>query len=210
MTFPTKPDALQQIILALLIPILNTTDVDLARSAAQQAIDEYQAPTRHQLVTIAQIVGFALTALDNLRLSMQPDVSMSMKLKLRGSANALGKASHHATQILDKAHQQADWIEPPNPEPAATEPLPATSPPREQSPRHWANAMTTIAAELSAHAPCVPAAQRKSDQLWVDVLTNVAIGLRQPGSRRAELFRTTQMASNTSFPADLPMPSTRR
>jgi hypothetical protein len=199
----TKTDALLEILLALLIPILSTTDPALARRAAQQAIDEYRADTHGELVTIAQIVGFAVTALDTLRLSMAAELSNSMKLKLRGNANALSKVSHHATRALEKARQAADWTDTPEPEPIPTEPVPTTLPPQEQNRRHWANAMTTVAAELQAKAAHVPAAQRQSDQLWVDVLTNVATGLRQPGARKAELFRTTLLASNPDFPAHL-------
>jgi hypothetical protein len=199
----TKTDALLEILLALLVPILSSTDPTLARRAAQQAIDEYRAHTNGELVTIAQIVGFAVTALDNLRLSAAGELSMSMKLKLRGNANALSKASHHATQTLEKARHAADWADTPDPEPIPAEPVPDTLPPQEQNRRHWANAMTTVAAELQAKAPHVPAAQRQSDQLWIDVLTNVSTGLRQPGPRKAELFRTTLLAGNPDFPGHL-------
>ena len=200
----TKTDALLEILLALLIPILSTADPALARRAAQQAIDEYRADTHGRACHYRPDRRFpAVTALDTLRLSMAAELSNSMKLKLRGNANALSKVSHHATQTLEKARHAADWADTPEPEPIPAEPVPTTLPPQEQNRRHWANAMTTVAAELQAKAAHVPAAQRQSDQLWVDVLTNVATGLRQPGARKAELFRTTLLASNPDFPAHL-------
>jgi hypothetical protein len=204
----------------------SATDTGHARRAAQQAIDEYRSHTQGELITIAQIVGFALTALDNLRLSMAGDLTVSMKLKLRGNANALSRASHRASEILDKARETAPaaWMEAPERQPTPvetppTEPVPATLPVAEQHRRHWANAMVTVAGELQAAAAQVPPAQRKSDQLWADVLNNVATELRQPnppptpqGLSKADLFRTTLMAGTGGFPADLlhpPLPKSR-
>ena len=215
----TKTDALLEIILGLLVPLLmtGTTDMALARLAAQQAIDEYRSQTQGELVTIAQIVGFALTALDNLRLSVGDDLSVSMKLKLRGNANALGKASRHASETLAKARQTApsDWMEAPEPQPNAAEtpapePVPTTLPVDEQHRRHWANAMATVAGELRAATAQAPQAQRKSDQLWADVLGDVARDLRQPNPTpnlsKADLLRTTLMAGNAGFAIRPPFP----
>ncbi|MDB5400232.1 MAG: hypothetical protein JWQ55_2250, partial [Rhodopila sp.] len=88
MTEPT-PSPLMEFILTLLTPFLMTggiTDIHLARLAANEAIAAYTGETPTQLITIGQILAFALTALDNLRLSLPPDLSLSMKLKLRGNA----------------------------------------------------------------------------------------------------------------------------
>ena len=100
---PTMPDPLQEIIVTLLLPLL--PKADQARDAAGQAIAACRAQGQENLVSIAQIVGFALTALDNLRLSMPEDLSLSMKLKLRGNANALGRSSQRAA--VTKARHQA-------------------------------------------------------------------------------------------------------
>jgi hypothetical protein len=102
----TQPaDLLMEFALSLLVPFLTTgslTDPALARRAAAETIAAYKAAGQDQLVTIAQLVAFALASLDNLRLSMPPDLSLSMKLKLRGTANALNRASQHATATLDR------------------------------------------------------------------------------------------------------------
>ena len=102
----TQPaNLLMEFVLSLLVPFLTTgslTDPALARRAAEETIAAYKAAGQDQLVTIAQLVTFALTALDNLRLSMPPDLSLSMKLKLRGNANTLNRAAQHATATLDR------------------------------------------------------------------------------------------------------------
>ena len=58
-------------------------------------------------MTIGQILAFALTALDNLRLSMAPDLSLSMKLKLRGNANALNRCARDNSKLLEKARRDS-------------------------------------------------------------------------------------------------------
>ena len=102
----TQPaDLLMEFVLSLLVPFLTTgslTDPALARRAAQETIAAYKAAGQDQLVTIAQLVAFALASLDNLRLSMPQDLSLSMKLKLRGTANALNRSSQRATATLDR------------------------------------------------------------------------------------------------------------
>jgi hypothetical protein len=210
----TNTDALTEILPGLLAPLLmsgTVTDPARAHRAAEQAIAQYQAGTQGELLTISQIVAFALTAIDNLRLSMPDDVSLTMKLRLRGNANALNRASLHATKALDKARADADpiWAEPPETTPIEP-PEPVATPSEQQNSHHWANAMTTVAAELQARAPQVPPQQRKSDQLWVEVLASVAGELRQPnstphhpGPSKANLFRTTLMSGSGGFPAHL-------
>jgi hypothetical protein len=228
----TNTDALMAILPGLLVPLLaNGRDGDraLAHRAACQAIEEYRANTHGELVTITQIIGFGLAALDDLSLSMAADLPVSAKLRLRGNANALNRASLRAAAELGRTRQPAEpglheWADQPDPspdraEPTASEPpipdtpafqpVPDTLPVDEQNRRHWANAMATVAAELRSRAARVPHAQRKSDRLWVDVLSNVASELRQPdaapnypGLSKADLLRTTLMAGG-GFPGHL-------
>jgi len=44
-------------------------------------------------VKIAQIIAFGMAAMDNLRLSMAPDLSLSMVARLRAGANALNRSA---------------------------------------------------------------------------------------------------------------------
>ena len=60
-----KPaDPMLEFILGLLTPLLAIGDLSAARAAAHHAITAYQAAGTNQLISIAQIVGFALTSLD--------------------------------------------------------------------------------------------------------------------------------------------------
>ena len=250
MTQPTQSHLLPFII-SLLTPLLTAggiTDLNLARLAAQETIDAYRAGGQQELLTISQVVAFALTALDNLRLSMPAELSLSMKLKLRGNANALNRAARDATQLLQKSHHQpeapesslaeqaaiarasepqpedpAEPVEPVEPtqaEPIRTE-IPQAAPPANcTTPRdrlHWADAMQAEAAKLKAQAAITSATQRKSNLLWIDVLSDVAGRLRQgndpiaaPAQSKASLLRTTILASDPEFAAHLASLNRRR
>jgi hypothetical protein len=210
----TKPDLLLEFLLAALAPLLiagSITDLQAARLAARQAIDAYSARGDAELVTIAQIVGFALTALDALRLSMAADLPLSMKLRLRGNANSLSRSARQHTQMLQKSRsataesghslaksaaatgRDTPQTPPDEPVPAQTASGPAEAT-EQQHRRQWADAMKAVAADLRSPAAPVPPAQRYSDRLWVDVLTNLAGELRQPSAHsKADLLRTTVM-----------------
>ena len=246
-------DALMDILPDLLAPLLMgdpPADPARARRAAEQAIAQYQAGTPGELVTIGQIVAFGLTAIDNLRLSMPGTVAMAMKLRLRGNANALNRASLNAAAALQSARAAAEpvWAEETQtepvelPHPAPTPPLkptlPKCAPPKFAPPqtvptgtvssktappspagppvdapdrRHWAAAMATVADELRARNGGIPPVQRKADELWAEVLGNVAGELCQsgnapsrPAATKASLFRSTILAENGGLPDGLP------
>ncbi len=109
---PISP--LMAFLLAALSPLMaaSLADLHLARLAAQEAIAAYKIRGQDELVTVAQIVGFALTALDNLRLSMPAELSLSMKLKLRGNAGALNRAARDSTRMLEKGRVTPERLEP--------------------------------------------------------------------------------------------------
>jgi hypothetical protein len=74
----------------------------------------------------------------------------------------------------------------------------------------WANAMQAEAARLREEAASATPEQQKVNQMWHDALTAVAADLTAgnyptatPGMSRAELMRTTLMASGAEFPAHL-------
>jgi len=102
---PLHPsDLLLELIVAFLAPLFisGTTDPGLARLAAIEAFAAYQAQTRAELLSIAQIIAFSLAAMDTLRLAMMPDLSLSMKLRLRGCANGLNRSAQQNVRALDK------------------------------------------------------------------------------------------------------------
>jgi hypothetical protein len=96
-------DVLLESIVAFLAPLFvgSTTEPDLARLAAIETFASYQARTQAELVSIAQIIGLGLAAVDNLRLAMLPDLSLAMKLKLRASANALNRSARQTLHALE-------------------------------------------------------------------------------------------------------------
>jgi len=96
---------LLECVLGFLTPLLMagcSCDLGHARMAAIETLASYQARTQAELVKIAQIIGFGLIAMDNLRLSMA-DVSLSMRLRLRGGANALNRSAQQNNRALDKS-----------------------------------------------------------------------------------------------------------
>ena len=212
MPFPSQPepDLLMEVILTLLIPLLMTsgiTDTGLARRAVQQAIATYTATVHDDLVCIAQIVGFALTALDNLRLSMPADLSLSMKLKLRANANALTRSSQKATATLHQQRQgnepatrqhqpAAAPVQPPPQPPEAPAAKPPSAKPATGHHLSWASAMTDIAAECSAELPHLPPEQRQAQMTRINALTRTAEALhRGPTSLKSRLLSGTSLRS---------------
>ena len=196
---PASP--LMTFILAALASMMAPTlsDLALARLAAQEAIDAYQARPRHDLMTIAQIVGFAITALDTLRLSMPDDLSLSMKLRLRGNANGLNRSSRDCTKLLEKARLSAG-VPAESPTPVSAEKTkPAPKPEATLTGTDWADAMQSMAATLQADATTASPAQRDADALWIEALKNVGCELRQakhqsgrPGAMRSRLMATLE------------------
>ena len=162
---------------AMMAPTLN--DLALARLAAREAIDAYQARGQHELMTIGQIVAFAVTALDTLRLSMPDDLPLPMKLRLRGNANGLNRASRDCTRSLEKAQVSPT----PKPEAKPPQPLPELD---------WAEAMQSMAATLQDATTASPE-ERETDALWIEALNNISEELRQ--AKPQSTLRSSLMAT---------------
>jgi hypothetical protein len=176
-------------LLAVLTPFLTAggiLDPDLARQAALETIAACQADGERQLLTIGQIVAFALAALENLRLSAPPDLSLSMKLKLRGNANALNRASQK-TAATQRPNPPADTPDQDPTEVAASlesaqtiitqarAARPATQ--DRKTDLRWGQAMTDIAAEYTAELPALPPDQRRNNLIRIATLSKIATAL---------------------------------
>jgi hypothetical protein len=108
---PTAPDTwrhpggvLLHLIAALLAPIflgVTAGDVALARKAAIETINDYRARNNIDLIAIAQIVGCGLAALGSLSQSMAEDLSLSMILRLRGSAVSLNRSAEQNRRVIN-------------------------------------------------------------------------------------------------------------
>jgi hypothetical protein len=201
-------DPLLAFVLSVLTPLLMTGDPELADRAAWQAIATHQTTDGGQLIGIAQTVGFALASLDNLRLSAAPDLSLSMKLKLRGNANALHRSTQRSAAALE--HQRhADRPEHSEAETEAvleqvqTElqqsaaPAPPAPPPETDRERIWANAMTDVAAECSRALAKLPTSQRRAETIRITALRDIARHLAQGGATlgKSALLNTTAIGT---------------
>ncbi len=154
---------LAQVILGFLTPLMQACgqiDTDLARQAAQEAID---ACPPGPLTTTAQTVAFAMAALDSLRLAAQPDIAVSSKLRLRGNANALRRSS-----------QRGATTPAPGP-PAHTPPAPSAD---RTIALDWADAMTDVAAECARDLAKLPAKQRRTEIIRINALKTTARRIR--------------------------------
>jgi len=161
----TQNKPMLELVLNLLTPFLiagGLTDPTLARQAAAETIAAYNAPD--QPLTVAQIITFALAAIDNLRLSLPEDVSLSMKLKLRGNANALNRASQKAAASLETTKPQ-------------TPADPPTATPTQSQDQAWAAAMTDVATEYTAKLANLPPAQHRTQRARIDALSDTAHAL---------------------------------
>ncbi|MDR3529974.1 MAG: hypothetical protein P4L90_05385 [Rhodopila sp.] len=194
---------LMEFILGLLAPLLmagSITDMHLARLAAQEAVAAYKARGQGELMTIGQILAFALTALDNLRLSMAPDLSLSMKLKLRGNANALNRAARDNSETLERARRETSPLEPSLAEQAAmaiwdeteTEPAETSGPAEIPAPEHEAEATPAV---QPVTMPDAPASTDQQNRLhWSRAMRTEAARLQAgtehvpPAQRKANLL----------------------
>ncbi len=97
-----------------LVPLLlaGGGDTALAHAAAHAAIAGAAAPgpDAAALLTLTRMVGYALAELDALRLSAA--VSLTMKLKLRGNANALNRSAQRMTEALAAGRHAAAAADP--------------------------------------------------------------------------------------------------
>jgi hypothetical protein len=105
---PHPTDILLELIYCVLTPLFMAGcygDMDNGRLAAVETIASYRPATQADLIKIAQIIGFGLAALDDLRLSMHPDVGLAQKMRLRGQANALNRSAQQNATSLERSRK---------------------------------------------------------------------------------------------------------
>ncbi len=112
-------DVLLHLIITLLAPMFlgaSGGDIHLARMAAFETVTAYRAGHQADLIAIAQIIACGLAALGSLSLSMADDLSLSMTLRLRGNANALGRTAEHNRRAVSPI--RSGHVTSPQPQPA--------------------------------------------------------------------------------------------
>jgi hypothetical protein len=115
-------EVLMYLLATLLAPMFvcaTAGDIDLARLAAIETINDYRARNHADLIAVAQIIGYGLAALGSLSLSMADDVSLSMTLRLRGNANACTRSAEHNRRAIrenrDDPPIHESWFSSPEP-----------------------------------------------------------------------------------------------
>jgi hypothetical protein len=191
--------ASMELIITLLTPFLiagGLTDPALARQTAQETIAAYKVAAPDQLLSVAQIVTFALAAIDNLRLSLPETLSLSMKLKLRGNANALNRAAQKAAAALEAQRRDAPAMLPAPEVKKPQTPAGASTPAATQSQDlAWAAAMTNVAGEFTAELANLPPIQRPIQLARIGALSDTArtLGSGKAPPLKARLLGSTAM-----------------
>jgi hypothetical protein len=80
--------------------------------AAMEALNTYGVRTQAELLIVSKIVAFGLAALDDLRLSMHPDVGLAQKIRLRAQANALNRSAQQNEAALAAYRKRNPVCEP--------------------------------------------------------------------------------------------------
>ncbi|WP_158921758.1 hypothetical protein [Acidisphaera sp. S103] len=113
-------------------------NVGAANKAVVELVAAYGAVTAPELDLVGRLVGFSAAAMDNLRLSMQADLSDAKVLHYRGNAVALGRLAEQcrkALEAMQTKREQASATRPmPQPRPAPVAPPKPPLPPREMPP----------------------------------------------------------------------------
>jgi hypothetical protein len=203
--YPHHPAGfLLNLVITVLTPMfLMAADGDLtfARLAAAETLASYGTETKSDLITVAKIIAFGLTALASLCRSMEDDLTISQVLRLRANANAADRAEHRNRHILqqNRPEQHAAPRQDPDPDiddaallaaatdmqrrtaqhlasltPQAPEPAQATPAiigQQAQNAAIWAASAAAIAAETAA---TLPPNERHSAAIWIEALNEVA------------------------------------
>jgi hypothetical protein len=98
---------LHALMLSCMYPLLQNQhtgpiDPTMARNAAIELLKTFRVRDTWELFICTQIMGFGLTALDSLGLSMTPGLSPAMVLRCRSNANGLQRASDRSRRALDE------------------------------------------------------------------------------------------------------------
>jgi hypothetical protein len=97
-----------------------------------ELIEAYHATTAAERDLVGRLVSFSAAAMDNLRLSMRPDLSDRKILQYRANAVALNRSAEQCRKTLDAMQTKREQ---PNELAAMTHPMPHPRPPPISPPR---------------------------------------------------------------------------
>lgn len=137
MSADNPADCTFETVMAFLLPFFLTGtggNPDIARATITRLLNSYRATTPSEHDLVGRIVGFSVAALDNLRLSMTPNLSDAKLLRYRTNAVTLSRASDQAKKMLEASQaQQPAKTDVPRPSVAAAPP-PSVQPPSVRPP----------------------------------------------------------------------------
>jgi hypothetical protein len=186
------PSLLMRLVITFLAPMfLGVADgnVQFARMAAIETVNDYRARNNADLIAVAQIIAFGLCALGSLSLSLADELSITMALKLRGNANACHRSAEQNRRALrqnpsdgpaleippDELWAEADDIAVTDPEPMLTPQaealLAAESAARLRDPEQPAEATPSPAAPT---ATARKSQKQQNQELWAIALARQA------------------------------------
>jgi hypothetical protein len=180
-------------LLRVLIPLFTgvTQDLTAARTEALETLASYGARTRAELLAAVQAIVFSFAALDTMAEAAAPDLSPSMRLRLRGCANNLSRSGQKAEHTLAKrlacdppepTDTQADPIND-LPDPEADAILQQTLAEIDAQRTHAAAAQSTTrpaAANLQAPQQRPLTQQEQNNRLWGAAMINVLAEMGMP------------------------------
>jgi len=165
MTRP-EPDAIDCIfehILGFMLPFFIPAPgghPDRARAAITELAEAYNVAGATELELVGRILGFSTVAMDNLRLSMNPEMSDTKVLRYRSNAVALSRAGEQCRKILEVVQANRKPAQPPRsiPRPSvvaapaaeAAKPKPQPPAPRMPEPAVLSGGVPLFPADLEA------------------------------------------------------------
>ncbi len=169
-------------ILVLLMPFFAGTDRKLVAAAVLETLGDYMPATRAELLHAAQIIAFSMSALDSLSEAISLELPTTLRMRLRGGANALNRSATQTLRALDKCQAAAAAEDPALPDPVATANPPL--PPAAEAEPTAADIQPSAAAAprvQSAHSQPQAAhsgiSEEEHKQIWAQALREVAAGL---------------------------------
>jgi hypothetical protein len=173
-------DVFTNLVIACLAPMFLAAaggDIALAGTAAIQAINAYRAQSRADILTVAQIIGFGLAALDSLSRSMQDDLPPALTLRLRANAGACSRAAKNSRHALTPPRPPQRDAPAPARRQAAPSPAPTATEDNERR-SVWASAMEDVAAEVAADLSRLSPDHHRAATMQIAALQSTANNLR--------------------------------
>jgi hypothetical protein len=107
---PLQPiDVLMNLIITVVGPMLLTAaggDIDLATLTAIKAVNAHKPRNEADLIDIGQIVTFGLAAIEAVKLSLRPEFTPAVAMRLRANAVSLNRAAAQTRRNLQKSQPE--------------------------------------------------------------------------------------------------------